>query len=98
MLTLPVLLAANLVVWAAALVYVFRLIPGLARRWNPWLALGSALAAAVLSLASYPQAQRLQVREQARKHYFAGIGEKQRGDLAEAEKQFEKAIALQPGD
>src|SRR5437016_6320892 len=98
MLTSPVLLWINIGVWAAVLVYVLRLVPRLARRWNPWIALGSALAAAVISLVSYSQAHRLQVREQARKHYFAGIDEKQRGNLEEAEKQLEKAISLQPGD
>lgn len=98
MLTLPALLAVNILAWLIVLVYTFRLIPALARRWNAWLALGGALAAAVLSLVSYNQAAKLQVRQQALKHYWAGLDEKKRGNLEEAERQFEKSLSIQPGN
>ncbi len=91
------LLAFNLLVWLAVLAYTFKLVPALARRWNLPLALTAIAAAIVLSGLSYQSASRGQVKQQAQTHYYAGIDEKERGNLAEAEELFEKALSLQPG-
>ncbi|MFN3652308.1 MAG: M1 family aminopeptidase [Armatimonadota bacterium] len=93
----PALLALNIAVWAAVLVYTLRLAPPLARRWNLWAVLASVAAAAALSFASYRHTARRQVAEAAQRHYIAGIDERQRGNLAEAQRHFERSLALQPG-
>lgn len=90
------LLALNIVVWGAALAYLFGW--PRARRWNLWAALAAVAVAAGTSLASYPYARRAQVRERALKHYYAGIDERQRGNLEEAEKQFQQARVLDPAN
>src|SRR5438477_3551666 len=97
MLALPLLLALNIVVWLVVLAYTFKL-PPFVRRWNPWVALGAAFAALGLSIWSYQDAARQQVKSRALTHYYAGISAKQLGNLEEAEKEFDKALSLQPGD
>lgn len=91
------LLALNLLVWLAVLAYAFKLVPPLARRWNLPSALAALAVAVLVSMVSYQSAVRSQVKQQAQTHYYAGIDEKERGNLAEAEKQFERALSLQPG-
>jgi aminopeptidase N len=92
------LLVINIVVWAVVLIYTLRLVSLPGRRWSPWAALMGAGLAALLSFASYRTAVRRQVHDRARNHYDAGLDEKRRGNLQEAEKEFEEALALQPGD
>lgn len=94
---LQALLAANIILWLGVLVYTFKLAPPLARRWNSTVVFLCLVLAFTASYFSYRVATRLQVKEQAQKHYYAGIDEKERGNLEEAEQQFEKALSLQPG-
>ena len=95
---LPGLLVINIVVWLAAIAYLLQLIPPARRFWNLWAGLGALLCAILLSAVSYRTVQSTRVREQASKYYHAGIDEKQRGNLQQAEQDFQRAIALNPGD
>ena len=45
-----------------------------------------------------PPKSAAQVKSRALTHYYAGISAKQLGNLEEAEKEFDKALSLQPGD
>jgi aminopeptidase N len=92
------LLAANILAWLLVLAYGMKLIPALARRWRPWLAIAGVAAAAVLSVFSYQHAARLKVREKARDHYITGIGERRQGNIDEAKRHFDEALRLDPGN
>lgn len=92
------LLALNIVVWLAVVAYSLRLVPPLRRAWRPLVAGALLAAAAALSLGSYRLAERQQAREAVARHYFAGIDERRRGNLDEAERQFREALSLKPGD
>ncbi len=94
------LIGANIVVWLAALAYL--LAPKLSRGkpvlpWNLGVAVALVAGAFFVSCASYRFGRREQTRELAQKHYNAGIDEKQRGNLKEAERDFQQALTLQPG-
>ncbi|HTE16789.1 MAG TPA: M1 family aminopeptidase [Armatimonadota bacterium] len=91
---LPLLLVVNGVVWLALLAYCV-LSPRF-RRWNGWLALVGVVAAVALSAASYRYATQVRVKERYARHYHAGIDERDRGNLEEAERQFQQALAVEP--
>src|SRR5688500_1529496 len=94
---LPLLVAANLLLWTGILVYGLGLIPALAK-YRHWGAVAALVVIGVLvSFGSYQTATQVKRKEAVQRYYHAGLDEKQRGNLAEAERNFEEALTLDPG-
>lgn len=94
----PALIALNLVLWITVLAYALRLVPPVKRFWRGWAALLSITAAIAVSVGSYRLGRREQTRRIFEQHYAAGIDERSRGNLEEAEKELEAAQGIQPGN
>jgi aminopeptidase N len=91
------LLIVTILVWLALLAYLAAA-PLLGTRWSRWGAAGIAVAALALSGTYAAIAPRQRRQETIAKRYWAGIDERQRGNLEEAEKQFEQVLSIDPGN
>ncbi len=94
------LLVITIVVWSAVFAYLLRLIPPSGqrgRRGRPGWAVGAVAAAMALSVACYRLGTAQRVRDQAARYYHAGIDDRARGNLQQAEEELQKAVSLDPG-
>lgn len=95
---LPLLIAVNVLLWAGILVYCLGLTPAFAKRRSGAVMAGLLLTGALASFGSYQAAMQARRKEAIQRYYHAGLDEKQRGNLAEAERHFEEALTLDPGN
>lgn len=81
--------------WGAVGLYSLGALRSITRRL--WVVVLGFIAAVGLSVATYVEGQRTVAKQRYRQHYHAGIDEKQRGNLEEAERQFQQARRIIPG-
>jgi aminopeptidase N len=91
---LVALLILSIAAWCAVGIYSLGLLRSIARR--AWIAVLGVAAAIALSAVTYREWQRNEVRELFRRHYEAGIDERQHGNLEEAERRFREAARIIP--
>lgn len=91
------LLVISIVVWCGALLYSLCARPLIRRPPHPAIVLALWVVAGALSFWTYQENQRAHVQRQFRRHYQAGIGERERGNLEEAERELREAEAIVPG-
>jgi aminopeptidase N len=89
-------LVITIFVWCGAVLYSLGALPFLRRQRHPAVVVALVVAAGLLTARTFQEHQRAQVRQQFQQHYHAGIDERKRGNLEEAEREFREAEAVVP--
>jgi aminopeptidase N len=92
------LVGAAAVTWLAFLGYGCRLVSAFRGAWRVHWAALSLLLALGFTAAAYFAGVRHEKEASIQRHYFAGIDNQERGDLAAAEREFERVMTLDPGN
>jgi len=91
------LLIITLFVWCGAVLYSLSPLPRIRRYRHPAGIAALVLVAVFLSFRTVTESKRAQVQRKFQQHYHAGIDERERGNLEEAEREFREAQAVIPG-